>query len=311
MSINNVILGPGQASQYVGMGLSFRSADFPFIENYLQKAQQISNIPIADPAYKGPEELLTRTDNAQVCLTFVSICAYEILKRNKKLTPGMAAGHSLGEYVALYAAGVFDFEQVIKAVSIRGQAMHEAAGKCRGGMIAVMGLALNSLREIVDELSKRGVITIANINSPKQVILSGDKALLNEAGEKAKAIGALKVVSLNVSGPWHSEYMRPACDTMNDFFATIQLNKPQFPVYANLTAEPYPEDPEQIKKMLVEQIISPVRWVEIIEKIQARQPKLFIELSPGKVLNGILRQIDKSIKCISFDSIDQLNEIPD
>ncbi|MBP7462131.1 MAG: ACP S-malonyltransferase [Candidatus Delongbacteria bacterium] len=304
-----VVLGPGQASQYVGMGKSFYDA-FPYVREIFELAEQVAKIPVSRLCFEGPDDLLTRTDNVQVCLTTVSIAGLEVLRRETGFEIKAAAGHSLGEYVALYGAGVFDLPGVIAAVAKRGKSMQQAAEQCRGGMMAVMGLSLDKIEACVAQLSSFGVITIANINSPKQVILSGESGLLEQAGNQMMQAGALKIVPLNVSGPWHSSFMEPAAHQMAEFLSTVTLNPPAFPVYSNVTAQAYPADPDQIKNLLVRQITSPVRWTDLIDDLRQMQVPLWIELAPNQVLKGIIRQIDKGLKVVSVDTVAVLQELP-
>lgn len=303
-----IALGPGQASQYVGMGKSFYDA-YPYVQAIFKQAELVSGIEISRLCFEGPITLLTRTDNVQVCLTTVSIASLEVLKREAGVEIQAAAGHSLGEYAALYGAGVFDLDTVIRAVARRGKSMQAAADRCRGGMIAVMGLELGIIQECVQALASSGIITIATINSAKQIILSGETVLLEQVGRDLQKIGALKIVPLNVSGPWHSTFMEPAAREMTDFLSAITLNPPSFPVYSNVTAQQYPAESSEIKSLLVRQITSPVRWAEIIQELSQLQIPNWIELAPNQVLKGILRQIDKKYKVITADTPAVLQEI--
>jgi len=198
-------------------------------------------------------------------------------------------------------------EQLFLCVAKRGQAMNLAASKCKGGMAAVLNGKLSDIENTVQELQAKGIIQIANLNSEKQVILSGDETLLKEAAEKLKNLGCKKIIPLNVSGPWHSEFMNPAAEEMNSFLKTIHFHSPQIPVYSNVTADIYPDNKDETADLLVKQIISPVNWLKEIETMKNNGIDTMIELSPNKVLQGIIKKIDSSVQVISFDTLENLD----
>jgi len=302
------LIGPGQASQFVGMGKDFYK-QFDVAKELFQKASEISELDLAGLCFNGPEEQLTRTDHVQTCISLVSIISYEILKQETGIEPFSTAGHSLGEYPALYIAGVLDFEQVIKAVTFRGKVMHETADRNPGGMTAVIGMDPEKIKSITEEFESSGLFTLANINSPKQIILSGDKKVLEQAAEKLKNEGARRIVPLKVSGPFHSPMMQAAADQMRDFFSIMDFSTPKIPIYSNVTAQKYPQNCDEIKNILVQQITSSVLWTDEIKQMRDDGTEAFIELTPNKVLAGLIRQIDKSIKTISFESVETLKNI--
>ncbi len=311
---NYVILGPGQAAQYIGMGKTFYETS-DICKNIFISAEKITGVDVRKLSFEGPEDILTRTDNVQVCITTVSIASLEYLKNQKNINIIATAGHSLGEYTALFASGVFDLETVLKAVQIRGKLMQEAADKYKGGMLAVIGMKLEKIQELTDELAKEGIINIANLNSPKQIILSGEEKMIKKAAERFKEAGAKKVVPLNVSGAWHSKLMETAAEGMKNFLDNVTLNPPKLPIFSNVTTQQYSNDPSEIKALLVKQIISPVNWIEEFNNIKnfaggnSVENFQFLELAPNKILAGINKQNDRSIPTISFDNPELINEI--
>jgi [acyl-carrier-protein] S-malonyltransferase len=289
-----VFLFPGQGSQYVGMGRSHWE-NHPSVKRLFEEASDLVGQDLKALCFEGPESILVQTDNVQPAITLVNLAALEVL-REHGVVPSATAGHSLGEYAALCAAGVLSFADTMRLVHFRGRAMKEAADRHPGGMSAVFGLEIETLAAICREVADVGSVEVANHNSPRQVILTGEKDALQRAAEIAKKKGAKLIVPLKVSGPWHSRFMAEASDRMREKLSEVSLGKPSIPVVSNVTAEPHPQDPERIRKTLVDQIISPVRWSSSIGWLVQQGHRLFLEVGPGKVLTGMMKDIDREAK---------------
>jgi [acyl-carrier-protein] S-malonyltransferase len=220
-----------------------------------------------------------------------------------------AGGHSLGEYTALHAAGVFSLADTLNLVRSRGLFMQEAAAKNPGGMIAVMGLEIDRFQEICEQIKPVGSVEVANHNSPLQVVLTGEKEALQKAAELAKKQGAKLVVPLKVSGPWHSRFMAEAKERMRKALEECAVARPSFPVISNVSADVYPADPEKIREALVEQMVSPVLWTDSIHRLIQNGHRLFLEVGPGKVLTGLMRDINREMKVLNVQDLDGLSKL--
>ena len=292
MSNNIAFVFPGQGSQYVEMGKDFYD-NYEVAREYFDKANEILDIDLKKLCFEGPEDELTETQNTQPAIFTVSMIAYEILKA-EGIEPNMVAGHSLGEYAALCSAGVFDFETGLKLVRKRGELMASAVSEgSKGTMAAIIALKRDKIEEICSEVD--GVCELANINSPIQIVISGEEKAVHSAMEKAEEAGAKKIVELNVSSAFHSQLMEPAKNKLEEYINTIEFNDPEVPVIANSTAD-FVKNREEIVAALKEQLTNPVRWVESMELMGENDIELALEVGPGRVLKSLMRRIDRSIK---------------
>lgn len=292
------LLFPGQGSQQAGMGkaLAEHSAQ---ARKIFEEADEVLGRPLSRLCFEGPEEELQRTENTQPALYVTSAAALAAL-RAEGFDGGAAAGHSLGEYTALYAAGALDFATGLRLVQARGRAMEEAGKKRAGTMAAVLGLDDAKVEEVCKEASgDDGVVVAANLNSPGQVVISGDETALDRALEQAKAAGAKRAMKLKVGGAFHSPLMEPAVELMKPELEAAEIAAPKLKFVANVSAD-FVSDPEAIRESLLRQITSCVRWSPSVERLRDAGFNRFIEVGSGKVLTGLLRRIDKSLKGATF-----------
>lgn len=294
-----VFMFPGQGSQYVGMGRTLWEAHAG-VKRLFEEASDHLGLDLKALCFEGPDSLLIQTDNVQPAITLVNLAWLEVL-RDEGITPAAAVGHSLGEYAALCAAGVFTVEETLSLVAFRGRVMKEAADREAGGMIAVFGLDMAALTEVCQEVSATGSVEVANHNSPTQVTLTGEKAALKSAAELAKKKGAKLTIPLKVSGAWHSRFMAEARDRMRERLEEVTPRAPSIPVIANVTAKPYPADADTIRSLLTEQIVRPVLWYPSIARLRHDGFGLFVEAGPGKVLVGLMKDIDREAERFNVD----------
>jgi [acyl-carrier-protein] S-malonyltransferase len=280
---------PGQGSQFIGMGKDLA-------EKYLDRANVALGFDLKKIVLEGPEEELKKTAIQQPAIFTVSVAAFESLKA-KGLAPAAVAGHSLGEYSALYAAGVISFEDGVKTVNLRGKFMQEAVPAGAGAMAALLGGDRSAIANICKEV---GNVWPANFNSPGQVVISGTKEGVDKAAEKLKAAGVKKIIPLAVSAPFHCPLMQPAAEKLAEQLDKIKLNDARLPVYTNVTAGPVTSAAE-IKKLLIKQVTAPVLWEKLIKNMIADGATSFIEVGPGKVLAGLVKKIDPGVEVKSYD----------
>jgi len=284
---------PGQGSQSVGMGQEFveNSADSKAFYN---RADQSLGFDLSKLMLEGPAEELTLTYHAQPALLTTGVMVAERLQA-AGITPNFAAGHSLGEYGALVIAGVLSFEDAVAVVHKRGLYMNEAVPAGQGAMAAILGLELEALHEVTEKISKAGnPVQVANVNCPGQIVISGTKEGVEKASVAAKEAGAKRAIPLVVSGPFHSELMRPSSDKLAATLAAISLSDPQIPVIGNVMAKEL-VDVSAIQQELIEQVYSAVQWEASVREMIAQGVDVFIECGPGKVLSGLVKKIDRSV----------------
>jgi [acyl-carrier-protein] S-malonyltransferase len=285
---------PGQGSQTVGMGKEL-AEQYPEVQSFFKKADERLSSNLSTVIFEGPQEELTQTTNAQPALLTTSMAIFDRLKA-EGITADFTAGHSLGEYSALVAAGAIDFEDAVYAVRKRGEFMEEAVPSGEGTMAAVLGMAREPLKEVTDHVTGEGhTVGLANLNCPGQIVISGTAKGVELASEKAKEAGAKRVIPLQVSGPFHSELMKPAADQFVSILDSITIKDAAVPVIANVTAAPV-TDHEEIKRLLIEQLYSPVQWEDSVEKLLELGVDTFIEVGPGKVLSGLVKKVNRRVK---------------
>lgn len=284
---------PGQGSQTVGMGKSLADKHANVHEIFL-KADETLKYPLSQLIFEGPQEELTLTTNAQPALLTTSMAVLEFF-RSSGIRPDYVAGHSLGEYSALVAAGALTFEEGVFLVRRRGEFMEKAVPNGEGTMAAVLGLEREQLSAVTDEVTKLGEpVQLANLNCPGQIVISGSAKGVETAGQKAKEAGAKRVIPLVVSGPFHSSLMQPAAVQLQSELDKIHLKNAEIPVIANVTAEPMSAAAE-IKEKLIEQLYSPVLWEDSVRKMIDLGVDTFIEIGPGKVLSGLIKKVNRSV----------------
>ncbi|MDC3233026.1 ACP S-malonyltransferase [Pelagibacteraceae bacterium] len=305
----NAILFPGQGSQIVGMGSEFYNK-FEIVKKIFKEADEKLNFKISKIILEGPEEKLKLTQNTQPAILMVSYAIFSVLKKefnfDFKFTK-FFAGHSLGEYSALVCAESLKFSDALFLLFERGKAMQEAVPVGQGSMIAVLGLKINEINDLIKEVKTDGVCEIANDNADGQMIISGDNKSINSLQILLKE-NKKKFIPLNVSAPFHCSLMKPAAVKMKEKINSVNFKKPLFDIICNVTSQPE-NNAENIKKLLIEQICSTVRWRESVINMSKEKITNFIEIGPGKVLSGMIKRTAKNTNCFSINSIDDMKKI--
>lgn len=300
---------PGQGSQVVGMGAALIEGSVA-ARAVFDEVDEALGEKLSDTIANGPEETLTLTANAQPALMAVSIAALRALEEqgfDLSKNAAFVAGHSLGEYSALCAAGTFSVTDTAKLLRIRGNAMQEAVPVGKGGMAAIIGLEHNDVESICSEVADLGACQIANDNGGGQLVISGDKSAVEKATEIASEKGAKRALLLPVSAPFHSTLMGPAADAMEQALANVEMNDPVVPLVANVLAQPV-ADAAAIRTHLVAQVTGRVRWNESILWMGQNGVTELMEVGSGKVLSGLARRINRDLKSINVGSIDDIGK---
>ena len=301
-----IVLCPGQGAQAVGMGKGWHDAS-PEAQATFEQANDTLGFDLTRLCFEGPDDELNRTDNAQAAIYTASVACYRALQANGTVGAFTAtAGLSLGEFTALHLAGCYSFTDGLKLVRLRGEAMQAAAQAAPSSMVAVTGdVTETNIQALCDKVSHalppEAVMVAANYNSPMQVVVSGTLDACEKAVEEASAMG-LKPTPLSVAGAFHSPIMRPAAMKLSDALEQVGWSEPNCTVLSNVTGQPHPQNPAQIKQRLVEQLTHPVRWTQSMQYAAKELPGRYVELAPGKVLSGLMRRTDKSVKVENFNT---------
>jgi len=293
------IVFPGQGSQFVGMGKGLCEA-YPVAARTFEEANDALGFNLAAIAFEGPAARLDRTEYTQPALLAASMAALRVLNERVPVVPDFYAGHSLGEYTALVAAGAIAFKDAVRIVHLRGRFMQDAVAPGVGKMCAIIGLDIADVIAVCDAASTPDAVVVpANINSPQQIVISGHAAAVDRAAELAKEKWAKRVIVLQVSAPSHSPLMAPAAGRLGEALAGIGWLALAVPVVSNVEAEPV-KDAADIRGLLMRQLTSPVRWVEIIRRMKADGVGRILEAGPGKALTGLIRRIEPDIATVNL-----------
>jgi [acyl-carrier-protein] S-malonyltransferase len=291
-------LFPGQASQYSGMGRDL-AENFPESRAVFEEADKALGFPVSKLCFEGPEEALKLTENTQPGILATSVAAWRALEA-RGVTPDFTAGHSLGEYSALVAAGALEFSAAVKLGRQRGLYMQEAVPPGEGAMAAILGLAPAEVAEICRKAAGNEVVSPANLNSPEQTVISGHAAAVKRAVEIASQAGAKRAVMLPVSAPFHCALMMPAQQRFEPDLRAAPFGPLRFPLITNVDAEIITSG-EEARDALIRQITQPVLWLDSVREMIGQGVTIFVEVGPGKVLSGLLRQIDRSVRCFNVE----------
>lgn len=289
---------PGQGSQRAGMGKEL-AEQFPAARAVFDQADQALGFPLSTLCFEGPEEELKLTANTQPAILTTSVAAYRVLEE-QGIAPDYVAGHSLGEYSALVASDCLSLSEAVVTVRNRGTYMQEAVPAGQGAMAALLGLPLPEVQQVCEQAAQGQVVVPANLNSPGQIVISGHKEAVERAAAAAKDAGAKRAVLLPVSAPFHSSLLQPAAARLENDFQRIRFGGLSIPLVTNVDAEVI-ETPQAARDALLRQVPAPVRWEESMRKLIELGCDCFIEVGPGKVLAGLLRQIDRSVRALSVE----------
>ena len=305
---HTVFMFPGQGSQYVGMGKAL-SENSKKCREIFEIADQVCNIQLSKICFEGPMEVLTNTENLQPAITAVNLCYCSLLEE-KGIAPAWCAGHSVGEYAALAAAGVINIHDAILLTRMRGTIMQREADIKPGGMVAVVGFTMSEVEQIVQEAGKNGNVDIANYNTVKQIVITGEKEALAAATILIKDKKG-KAIPLKVSGAWHSRLMENGVSEFRKFMNNIKFSFPKVTFISNAAARPE-NDPEKLKDILASQLMKPVYWYDSMTWLINQGAQVFAEVGPGKILSGILEKIltesgsGNEIKIINETNLNEL-----
>ncbi|MBV7314361.1 ACP S-malonyltransferase [Shewanella sp. NIFS-20-20] len=302
---NFAFIFPGQGSQTVGM-LAELAAEHPLVEQTFAEASQALGYDLWALVQQGPAESLNQTDKTQPALLTASVAIWRVYVASGKPMPSLLAGHSLGEYSALVCAGVLAFTDAVKLVELRGQLMQQAVPAGTGAMYAIIGLDNDSIAQACDTAAQGDVVSPVNYNSPGQVVIAGEKAAVERAAAECKAAGAKMTVALPVSVPSHCALMKGAAEQLAAALQTVEFSTPVIDVINNVDVA-IATDSAQIRDALVRQLYCPVRWTETVELMAAKGINQLFECGPGKVLTGLTKRIDRSVKASAINDVDSIN----
>ncbi len=291
-------LFPGQGSQVVGMGREL-AAQHPVAQQTFAQADAALGYSLSQLCFDGPEEKLKLTEITQPAILTASVAAWRVL-REKGITAEFAAGHSLGEYSAHVAAGTLSFSDALRTVRNRGRYMQEAVPVGEGAMAAILGLPIEAVRQVCEQAAQGQVVQPANINSPEQIVISGSKAAVERAAEAAKQRGAKRAILLQVSAPFHCALMQPAQERLGSDLRALSFNPPDVPVVCNVDARVI-RTAEEARDALIRQVTGAVQWEKSMRGLIAQGVDIFLEVGPGKVLCGLMRQMDRSKSCLNVE----------
>ena len=303
------VLFPGQGSQSVGMVKDLYD-NFDYIKDLFKEADDTLSLSLSKLIFEGPKEILDETENTQPAIFLVSYAIFNVIKKETSFditTANFFAGHSLGEYSALACSNVINFNETIKLLKIRGNAMQNAIPKKQGGMVAVLGVDTSKIKEILKNNKSKFECFLANDNSIGQIVISGKINDLDIFIDELKKLN-IRNIKLPVSAPFHCRLMKPATEIMSKKIKEINFLVPQNKIVSNVTALPS-DNPDRIKNLLIDQIEKPVRWRESIINMINLGSKKFIEIGPGKVLSGLVKRIDRNAELIQVNNIDDLKNI--
>ena len=309
--MKTAFLFPGQGAQVVGMGKDIVQS-FPAASQIYDKANEIIGFDLSRICFEGPAEQLNATTISQPAIFATSAAILEVLRRNaatSDIQADVTAGLSLGEYTALYAAGVISFEDALILVQKRGQAMQAAADATEGAMVSIIGLDEQQVRQICAEASQGELLAPVNFNCPGQIVVSGSKPACARAEELAEKYGAIKAVRLEVAGAFHTEMMASAADTLRDALSSCTIGKPSdTKIIANIDAEYY-QSAEKIAEGLTKQLTCPILWQKCMERLQVDGIEQFYEIGPGRVLTGLMRRVNRKVKVTNISSLQTIKEL--
>lgn len=295
---------PGQGSQYPGMGKNLVE-NFPVAKLLFEEANDALRFSISKLCFEGSSEDLQLTENTQPAILTTSAAVFRTMRSEGFPKPDYVAGHSLGEYSALFAAASLTLDAAVRTVRSRGRYMQEAVPVGTGAMAAVIGGELKAIEEACRQAAQKQICAPANINSPNQVVIAGNSEAVDRAGELLKSRGVKRVVKLNVSAPFHCELMKPAQERLAVDLEAVAFQDLSTPLVTNVDAAEI-EGGGAARESLVRQVTAPVRWLQSIEEMIAKGVDTFVEVGPGKVLTGLMRQINKEVKCLNVEDADSL-----
>ncbi len=304
---NLAFVFPGQGSQKIGM-LAELAAAYPLVQATFAEASEVLGYDLWALVQSGTQEEINLTERTQPLLLTASVAVWRVWQEKQGPQPALMAGHSLGEYSALVCAGVVAFKDAVKIVQLRGKYMQEAVPAGQGAMAAIIGLDDTLILEACKKAAQGEVVAAVNFNSPGQVVIAGTAAAVERAGVLCKEAGAKRALPLPVSAPFHTELMRPAAERLTELVNATTFNAPVTPVVHNVTAQTE-TDPEKIKALMIEQIYSPVRWVECVNTMAAKGVGTTVECGPGKVLSGLNKRISGDLTTLSIEKPEELDTV--
>lgn len=304
---NLAFVFPGQGSQKIGM-LADLAARYPVVNETFAEASEVLGYDLWDLVQNGDQDAINLTERTQPLLLTASVAVWRVWQAQGGAQPALMAGHSLGEWSALVCAGVVAFKDAVKLVQQRGKFMQEAVPAGKGAMAAIIGLSDEQIVSACEQAAEGEVVSAVNFNSPGQVVIAGAAGAVDRAIALCKEAGAKRALALPVSAPFHTALMRPAADKLAEQIEATAFAAPQTPVVHNVTAQTE-QDPAAIKALMIEQIYSPVRWVECVQTLQAKGVTTTVECGPGKVLSGLAKRIDKGLNALSMETADEVQAV--